>query len=108
MKIRVPPESILIKFISDRYQIDGIPVGIYTGCISVFLSLAIVCAATSFAPSEDSDQPAHSRSLNRIIIGDIFDSQGSDCAGAQADFKLRREHLSEGMFRHTLLLILKT
>ena len=53
------------------------------------------------AASEDSDQPAHSRSLIRIFIGRIFDSQGcsssscgqrrlwSDCTDAQADLSLR-------------------
>ena len=61
----------------------------------------------SCAPGEDSDQPAHSRSLIWIITGRIFDSQGckvsscgqrrhwSDCAHAQADLSLRCVHLSE-------------
>ena len=64
------------------------------------------------AASEDSDQPAHSRSLIRILSGRILDSQGckvsscgqrrlwSDCADAQADLSLRLEHISEGTFSH--------
>ena len=63
-------------------------------------------------PSEDSDQPAHSRSLIRIFTGRILDSQGckvspcgqrrlkSDCADAQADLSLRWAHISEGTFFH--------
>ena len=62
------------------------------------------------APSEDSDQPAHSRSLIRIFTGRILESQGSnvsscgqrrlwsDCANAQADLSRRWAHLSEGTF----------
>ena len=62
------------------------------------------------APREDSDQPAHSRSLIRIFTGCILDSQGckdsscgqrrlwSDCADAQADLSLRWALMSEGMF----------
>ena len=53
------------------------------------------------APSEDLDQPAHSRSLIRIFSGRLLDSQGykvsscgqrilwSDCPGAQADSSFR-------------------
>ena len=63
------------------------------------------------APSEDSDQPAHSRSLIRIFTGRILDSQGykvffscrqrrlcSDCADAQAYLNLRWAHWSEVTF----------
>ena len=62
------------------------------------------------APSEYSDQPAHSRSLIRIFTGRIFNSQGckvssceqrrlrSDCADAQADLSLRWAHTSDGTF----------
>ena len=68
-----------------------------------------------YAPSEDSDQPAHSRSLIRIFTGRILDSPGckgckvssheqlrlrSDCADAQADLSLRWAHISEGTFSH--------
>ena len=61
-------------------------------------------------PSEDSDQPAHSRSLIRIFTGRIFDSQGckvssceerrfwSDCVDSQADQSLRCVLMSEGTF----------
>ena len=57
-------------------------------------------------PSEDSDQPAHSRSLIRILAMRILDSQGckvssrgqwrlwSDCADSQADLSLRWVHMS--------------
>ena len=62
------------------------------------------------APSKDSDQSAHSRSLIRIFTGRIFDSQGckaspwgqrrllSDCVDAQADLSLRWTHITEGTF----------
>ena len=61
-------------------------------------------------PSEDSDQPAHSRSLIRIFTGRILDSQvskvsscgqwrlRSDCTDAQADLSLRWAHVSGGPF----------
>ena len=64
------------------------------------------------APSEDSNQPAHSRSLIRIFIGRFLDSQWckvylsgqwrlwSDCANAQADLSLRWAHMSEGTVSH--------
>ena len=64
------------------------------------------------APGDDSDQPAHSRSLIRNFTGRILDSQGcrlssygqrklwSDCADAQADLSLRWEHISEGTFSY--------
>ena len=64
------------------------------------------------APSEDSDQPAHPRSLIRIFTGRILERQGynvcsceqrrlrSDCADAQADLSLRWLHVSEGTFSH--------
>ena len=64
------------------------------------------------APSEDSDQPAHSRSLIRIFTERILDRHRcsvsscgqrrlrSDCADAQADLSLRWTHLPEGMFSH--------
>ena len=60
------------------------------------------------APSEYSDQPAHSRSLIRIFTGRILYSQGStvsscrqwrlwsDCADAQTDLILRWAYMSEG------------
>ena len=56
------------------------------------------------APSEDSDQTAHSRSLIRIFTGRILDRQGckvsscgqrrlwSDCKDAQAELSLRWTH----------------
>ena len=61
------------------------------------------------APSEDSDQPAHARSLIRIFTRRFLDSQGckvssrwqrrlwSDCADAQADLRFRWAHMSEGL-----------
>ena len=64
------------------------------------------------APSEDSDQTAHSRSLIRIFTGRNLDSKGrnvspcghrrlkSDCADAQADLSLRWVHMSESMFSY--------
>ena len=64
------------------------------------------------AHSEDSDQPARSRSLIRIITERILDSQGrkvssyaqrrlwSDCVGAQADLSLHWAHMSEGPLSH--------
>ena len=57
------------------------------------------------APSEDSDQPVHYRSLIRIFTVRAFDSQKckvssreqrrlwSDCAHAQADLSLRWAHM---------------
>ena len=65
-----------------------------------------------YAPSEDSDQPAHSRSLIRIFRGHFLDSQGcnvslrghrilwSDCTSAQAELRLRWTLRSEGTFSH--------
>ena len=62
------------------------------------------------APREDSDQPAHSRSLIRIFTGRILDSQGcplsscgqwrlwSHCTDAQGDLSLRWTYVSEGSF----------
>ena len=61
------------------------------------------------APSEDSDQPAHSRSLIRIVTGRFLDSQECkvlhadnedwlDCPDAQADLSLRLAHRPEGTF----------
>ena len=67
--------------------------------------------------SEDSDQPAHSRSLIKIFTGQILDSQWSkvsscgqrrlwsDCADAQADLSLRWAHGSEGTFSDVAALI---
>ena len=59
----------------------------------------------TWAPSEDSDQPAHSRSLTRIFTGQSgkVSSCGqrrlwSDCVDAQADLSLRWAHLWKGMF----------
>ena len=69
------------------------------------------------APSEDSDQPAHSRSLIRTFTRRILDSQGckvsswgrrilwSYCAHAQADLSLRWAHMSEKVRFLTLMLI---
>ena len=60
-------------------------------------------------PIEDSDKPAHSHGLVRIVPGRILDSLGcnvsscwqrrlySDCAGLVS---LRRAHVSEGKFYH--------
>ena len=61
------------------------------------------------ATSEDSDQPAHSRSLIRRFTGCILDSKckvsscgqrrlRSDCTDAQADLSLRWAHMSEDTF----------
>ena len=64
------------------------------------------------APSEDSDQPALSRSLIRIFTGRILDSQDckvsscgqwrlwSDCADAQADLRLRWARIPEDTVSH--------
>ena len=66
------------------------------------------------APSEDSNQPAHSRSLIRIFSGRIFDLQGcnasscgqrrlwSDCADAHADLNLRWANIWEWTFSHVV------
>ena len=71
----------------------------------------------TYAPSEDSDQTAHSRSLIRIFTGRILDSEGckvssccqrrlwSDCADAQADLILCWAHMAEGTFSHNEALI---
>ena len=62
------------------------------------------------APSEDSDQPAHSRRLIRIFTGRICDSQGckvslpgrrrlrSECLDEQDDLCLRWMQMAEGTF----------
>ena len=70
------------------------------------------------APSEDSDQPTHSRSLIRIFTGHILHSQKfvvfchqriwSDCAVAQADLSLRWAHISEGILFHVAAYISKS
>ena len=72
------------------------------------------------ALSEDSDQPAHLRSLIRIFTGRNWDTQGckvysygqgtlwSDCANAQADSSLRWEHMSEVTFSHVAAQIFRT
>ena len=64
----------------------------------------------TYAPSEDSDQPAHSHSLIRTLSGYILDSQEfkvsscgqrrlkSVCAHAQTDLSLHWPHMSEGTF----------
>ena len=64
------------------------------------ISYKIVCA-----PSDDSDQPVHSRSLIRVFAGHSVGSQGSkvssggqrtewsDCADGQADLCLRMSHM---------------
>ena len=66
------------------------------------------------APSEDSDQPAHSSSLIRMYILRMLDSQGckvssceqrrlrSDCANAQSDLSLRWAHMWGGTFSHVV------
>ena len=66
------------------------------------------------APSEDSDLPAHPRSLIRIFTGRVLDSQGyevsscghrrlwSDGADAQADLSLRWEDISKGTSFHVM------
>ena len=70
------------------------------------------------APSEDSDQPAHSRSLIRFSTGRISDSQGykdfacgqrrhwSNCADAQADLSLC--WVSEGTFPYVVAPIVRS
>ena len=62
------------------------------------------------APNEDSDQPAHPRSLIKIFTGRVLDSQGcevswcgqwrlrSDCATAQVDLSVHWAHMSEVPF----------
>ena len=84
----------------------------------------IVIATTSeryiqaCAPSENSDQPALSRSLIRIFSGCIVDSQNaqflhadnkhsSDRADAQADLSLRLEHLINCTFFLRFLTLLR-
>ena len=75
----------------------------------------------TYAPSEDSDQPAHSRSLIRIFRKCILANQGckvsscgqrrlwlgcagaQDYADAQADQSLRWAHTSEGTFSYVRL-----
>ena len=64
------------------------------------------------APSEDSDQIAHSRSLIRIFAGRILDSQWcqvssciqgrlwSDCAEGHADLNAQRAHISKDTFSY--------
>ena len=59
------------------------------------------------AHCEDSDQPMHSRTLNRIFTGHILDSHGSNLMRitktdrtALADLSLRWAHMSEGTFSH--------
>ena len=51
----------------------------------------------AYAPIEDSDQPAHSRSLVRVFDGRSVGSQGSNvssgCADAQTDLNLRCAHI---------------
>ena len=71
------------------------------------------------AHSEDSDQPAHSRSLIRIFTGRILDSQGcedsscgqrrlwSDRAEAQSDLSFRWVHKTRGTFFHVTDQLLK-
>ena len=71
----------------------------------------------TYVPSEDSDQPEHSRRLIRIFIDRILDSQGckvfscwqrrlwSDCSNAQADLSLRWSHMSKGTFPHVSVYI---
>ena len=66
------------------------------------------------APSEDSDQPAHWRSLIRIFSGCILNRQWcsssscgqrrlwSDCADAQSDLCLRLAYMSEDTFSHVV------
>ena len=68
------------------------------------------------ALSEDSDQPAHSRSLIRIFTEHILDSQGcnissygqrrlrSDYADKQVYLSVRSAHMTKGTFSHIRLL----
>ena len=78
-----------------------------------FLALRVAISESiplNMCASEDSDQPAHSRSLIRIFTGRILDSQGckvsscgqrrpwSDCADAQADLSLRWAHVRRFVF----------
>ena len=70
------------------------------------------------APSEDSDQPALSRSLIRIFTRRYLDSQWckvsscgqrrlwSDCADAQADLSLRWALMSVSTFSHVATVIM--
>ena len=69
------------------------------------------------APSEDSDQPAHSRSLIRIFTWRILDNQGfkvssceqrSDYTDPQANLSLRWAHTSEGMVSHFVTQLIVT
>ena len=52
------------------------------------------------SPSQDSDQPAHSRSLIRIFTGKIATGAKFLHADAQADLTLRWAHMSEGNISH--------
>ena len=63
----------------------------------------------TFAPSEESDQPAHSRSLIRIFTGHILDSQGAvfscrqwrfrpDCTDVPADLSPRCAYFRRYVF----------
>ena len=97
----------------------------YWGYIWTFMACAVymgnvVCkwAATqkshfgTCTPTEDSYQPAHSRSLIKSFPGRILDSQGCKasscgqrrlkpgCADAQAGMSLRWADISEGTFTH--------
>ena len=64
-------------------------------------------------PSDDSDQPAHSRSLIRIFIGRILDNHGcrfsnvdnEDCAYVQTDLNFCWAHMPECKFFHVVALV---
>ena len=69
------------------------------------------------APSEDSDQPAHSHKLFRIFTWHFLDSQRyqvSTCGQrksdqtARTDLSLRWAHMSEGTFFHVVTHLTKT
>ena len=72
------------------------------------------------APSEGSDQPAHSCNLIRLFPGCVLDSQEwkvsscgqwrlwSDCADAQADLSLRLANISDSTFPRNAALKHKT
>ena len=86
----------------------------YLDIKEILVKHCTVCFTSTYlwicAPSEDSDQPAHSHSLIRIFTERILDSQGCevsscgqrrhglDCPGVQADLSLRLTHMSEGRF----------
>ena len=82
--------------------------------LSTYMPLHHKTYLRTCAPSEDSDQPVHSRSLIRIFTGHILDREGckvsscrqrrlwSDCADAQADLSFRWAHISEVPLSHVV------